>query len=59
MPGNVEVNLHSEIRESTGNVVWQEDDIVALETQIEFLKTYNVSHIAPGSYVLVQELHYN
>ncbi len=56
--GSVDANLYYAILDSEGNVVYEGRETVAVETQKEFIKTFDVSDFASGEYTLVMDLEY-
>jgi len=56
--GSVNANLHYTILDSDGNVVYDGRETVAVETQKEFIKAFDVSEFASGEYTLVTDLQY-
>jgi len=57
LPGLVHVNLSYEIV-SGDDVYYRSVEIVPVETQVEFLRTINVSDIPDGHYTLILDLNY-
>ncbi len=56
--GLISVNLSYVIEDAWGNVVYEEDEVVDVETQREFLKGFDVSGFASGEYTLFIDLKY-
>jgi len=57
LPGLVHVNLTYQIV-SGDEIYYHDEEIVPVETQVEFLRTLNVSDIPDGHYTLVLDLSY-
>jgi hypothetical protein len=58
IPGKVKVNLTYEINDSSGKIIYKENEIVPVETQLEFIKTINLSNFPNGDYRLSVDLAY-
>ncbi|RLG12697.1 MAG: hypothetical protein DRN71_05815 [Candidatus Nanohalarchaeota archaeon] len=56
--GLISVNLSYVIEDAVGNVVYEEDEVVGVETQKEYLKSFDVSGFADGKYTLFVDLRY-
>ncbi|OGJ21310.1 hypothetical protein A3K73_05655 [Candidatus Pacearchaeota archaeon RBG_13_36_9] len=58
IPGKVNANLHYRIVSSSGEMVYEEKEVVPVETQIEFIKTINTYDLEQGNYRLLVDLSY-
>jgi len=58
IPGKVKTNLTYIISNSDGAEVYREEEIVPVETQIEFIKVMDTSELKEGDYMLYVELKY-
>ncbi len=57
-PGLVNATVYYTIRDSAGNVVYEETEIVPVETQVEYLKSFDVSRFGDDDYTLTVDLEY-
>jgi len=60
-PGLTDVSLHYSIysiEDTTGNVIYEETEIIPVETQKEFVKIFDVSELDDGEYILSLDLKY-
>jgi hypothetical protein len=58
VPGKVNVTAIYRIIDSAGNTVYEESEIVPVETQLEFLKEFDISKLDEGTYTLLSEIKY-
>jgi hypothetical protein len=58
VPGKVNVTAIYRIIDSAGNTVYEESEIVTVETQLEFLKEFDISKLDEGTYSLLAEVKY-
>jgi hypothetical protein len=58
VPGKVNVTAIYRIIDSVGNTVYEEREIVSVETQLEFLKEFDISKLDEGTYSLLAEVKY-
>jgi hypothetical protein len=58
VPGRVNVTASYRIADSAGNTVYQESEIIPVETQLEFLKEFNTHQFEEGIYTLFGEINY-
>jgi hypothetical protein len=58
VPGRVNVTAVYRIIDTAGNTVYQESEIVPVETQFEFLKDFNTNYLEEGEYTLLAEINY-
>jgi len=57
-PGLVDAAVRYAIKDSADRVLFQENEIVPVETQIEYLKEFDISRLPAGRYFLVLDLQY-
>ena len=57
-PGLVNATVHYVIKDSFGNVVYEETEVVPVETQVEYLKTFDISGFKDDEYTLLVDLEY-
>ncbi len=58
VPGKVKANLTYEIFDEKGNTIYEEKEIVPVETQIEFIKVIDTSEFSEGEYSILVDLEY-
>jgi hypothetical protein len=58
VPGKVKAHLFYQVRDASGANVYEERETVPVETQLEFIKTINISNFADGNYELSIDLNY-
>ncbi len=58
VPGKVDVTAYYLIINEKGDVVYEESEIVPVETQLEFLKEFDISKLDEGTYALLSEIKY-
>ena len=58
VPGKVSAILLYQIKDKAGNILYEEKEIVPVETQIEFIKEINISELNEGEYTLFVDLNY-
>jgi len=58
VPGKVHANVHYEITNPNDEIIYIEDEIIEVETQTEYLKTFNVSAVN-GVYSIYADLTYD
>jgi len=58
IPGKVNANLHYRILGSSGEIVYEEEEVIPVETQIEFIKTIDTVGLMNGNYKLLVDLSY-
>lgn len=58
VPGKVSAELFYQIKDKKGEVVYEEKEVVPVETQIEFIKDINISELKEGEYTLLVDLSY-
>jgi len=58
IPGQVDVNLTYQIKDFLRAVVYEEREIVPVETQIEFIKEIDISNLEDDAYTLFLDLTY-
>ena len=56
--GTVDAHLHYVVEDDSGDVVYDEWEVVAVEAQKEFLKSFDVSALGAGEYNLFVDLEY-
>jgi hypothetical protein len=56
--GRVNITATYGIIDSEGNTVYRESEIVSVETQLEFLKDFDISGLDEGTYTLLSEIKY-
>ncbi|MBR9706416.1 right-handed parallel beta-helix repeat-containing protein [Candidatus Pacearchaeota archaeon] len=59
IPGRVLGNITYRAFDSTGSMVYEEKEIVPVETQLEFIKKIDLSFLGNGEYTLFVDLKYN
>jgi hypothetical protein len=57
-PGKVDANLDYAVTDANGNIVYSETEVVPVETQMQFVKEFDVSQLGSGKYVLTVDLQY-
>jgi len=58
VPGKTNVSLQYVIKDSSGNIVYDETEVLLVETQTEFLKEFDISKFALGKYSISADLKY-
>ncbi|MBR9705967.1 hypothetical protein GOV14_02960 [Candidatus Pacearchaeota archaeon] len=58
VPGRVNASLYYEVSDSAGKVVYEENEIVSVETQIEFIKSIKGLDLNNGKYKVFVDLKY-
>lgn len=58
VPGQVNVSLAYEITNSLGEIIYNKEEIILVETQIEFIKDFDASGFPLGEYYLSADLEY-
>ncbi len=56
--GRVNATLYYEITDSKGHIVYQETEVISVETQTEFIKNINVERFKDGEYSMLVKLEY-
>ena len=56
--GKVDANLDYVVTDANGNIVYSETEIVPVETQMQFVKEFDVSQLGAGRYSLTADLQY-
>ena len=59
VPGKINASIFYQIKDQFNEVVYNETEIVLVETQIEFIKTIDVSKLTKGNYRLIATLNYS
>ena len=58
VPGKVDANVHYIIKDSAGNVYVESRETIPVETQLDFIKGFDVSGLKEGGYTLAADLTY-
>lgn len=58
VPGEVKVVIYYRIIDERGDVVYEESEMVLVETQKEFIKEFDISKLDEGEYTLLSEIKY-
>jgi len=58
VPGEVEITAYYRIINEKGDVVYEESEIISVETQKEFIKEFDISRLDEGKYTLLSEIKY-
>jgi len=58
VPGTVNASLYYELTDSSDEIVHVESEVVPVETQTEYLKTFDLSGFSEGEYSLLVDLTY-
>jgi len=58
VPGEVDANVYYEVYDEIGDIVYSESEVVKVQTQIEYLKTLDLSSLPNGRYTVRAELSY-
>jgi hypothetical protein len=58
IPGTVEANLNYSILDSGKNIIYFENEVVPVETQMEFIKEFPYMNLSLGNYELIVDLSY-
>jgi len=56
--GKVDTTLYYEIVDSEGTIFYSEEEKIAVETQLEFIKTFDVASYPDGKYMVYVDLDY-
>jgi hypothetical protein len=56
--GKVDANLDYAMTDANGNIVYSETEVVPVETQMQFIKEFDVSQLGSGKYTLTADLQY-
>jgi len=59
VPGQVNASIYYEIRNSSGDIIDSENQIVSVETQEEFIKNFNTKNFGVGDYTIYADLKYD
>jgi hypothetical protein len=57
-PEDIDVNISYLILDKEGNILYQEFDVVTVDTQTEFLRSFDISNLTLGDYTLQAHLFY-
>jgi len=58
LPGRVNASLYYEVTAFDGTIVYSESEVVPVETQVEFIRDFNLSNLPEGRYKIFAELYY-
>jgi hypothetical protein len=58
VPGQVNVTMHYLIEDSLGNTIYNETEIISVETQKEFIKNIDTREFEPGEYTVKLDMEY-
>ena len=58
VPGEVKVVIYYRIVDEKGDIVYEESEMVLVETQKEFIKEFDISKLDEGEYTLLSEIKY-